>query len=199
MQAISSAEINTFKAKLQKQGLAKKTVRNILNLLNRLFADAVKDRYLRHSPMEGVDKPEVSRKKNGRALRPEEIQTLLANTVDTETRLVILAAVLTGMRRGELFGLRWEVIDWQQNIVRVRQALYWRYGKHIRPAEGDLFTFIAPKSDASIREIDLSPALKKELRQRYLVSAKTGLLFCAKDGRGHSIRMGLQRSNSPML
>lgn len=183
MQAISSAEINTFKAKLQKQGLAKKTVRNILNLLNRFFGDAVKDSRLRHSPMEGVDKPEISRKKKGRALRPAEFQGLLAAAGDGATRLITMTAVLTGMRRGELFGLRWEDIDWQHDVIHVRQALYWRYGKHVRPAEGDLFTFITPKSDAGIREIDLSPELKKELRQRYLCSSKVGLVFSTPEGR----------------
>lgn len=183
MQAITSAEVNSFKAQLQKRGLAPKTVRNILNLLSRFFADAIKDRYVRHSPMEGVDKPVVSRKKKGRALRPAEILALLAAAADEATRLIILMAVLTGMRRGELFGLLWEHVDFRQNVIRVRQALCWLYGKHIRPAEGDLFSFIAPKSEASNREIDLSPALKKALRTRYLGSTKTGLVFATPEGR----------------
>jgi integrase len=197
MQAVSAAEINAFKAKLQKKGLAKKTVRNILNLVNLFFVHAVKDGYVRHSPMEGVDKPEISRKRKGRALRAEEIQALLANCETTDTRLIVLTAILTGMRRGELFGLRWEDIDWQHNVIHVRQALYWRYGKHIRPAEGELFAFIDPKSDSSIREIDLSPTLKVELTARrdqksmITVSASgemsvkepTGLVFCTTEGR----------------
>ena len=87
------------------------------------------------------------------------------------------------MRRGELFGLRWEDVNWQHNVIHVRQALYWKYGRHIRPTEGDLFVFIPPKSETSVREIDLSPALKAELRQRYLVSQKTGLVFCTAEGR----------------
>jgi integrase len=196
MQAISPAEINAFKAKLQtvgketrvdgkvkKTGLNGKTVRNVLNLLNRFFSDAVRDTYVRHSPMEGVIKPDVSRKKKGRALRPEQIQALLANAPDPDSRLIILTAVLTGMRRGELFGLHWEDVDWMHNVIHVRQALYWKYGKHIRPAEGELFAFISPKSDTSVREIDLSPALKKELRDRFLCSKKIGLVFCTAVGR----------------
>ena len=187
MQAISSAEINAFKAKLLtvgkgKTGLSAKTTRNILNLLNRFFADAVKDSYLRHSPMVGVDKPVVSRKKKGRALRPEEIQTLVTNCKEPDTHLVVLTAILTGMRRGEVFALRWEDIDWKNNVINVRQSLYWRYGKHVRPSEGDLFVFQTPKSDASVREIDLSPALKKELRARHLTSQKAGLVFSTDHG-----------------
>ena len=67
--------------------------------------------------------------------------------------------------------------------MTVMEALYWQYGKHVRPAEGELFAFIDPKSETSIREIDLSPTLKAELRQRYLMSKKTGLVFCTPEGR----------------
>src|SRR4030095_3066758 len=181
MQAISAAEINTFRAKLLKKRLSKKTVRNILNLLSKIFADAVDDQYLRHLPV--IKKPVVPRKRKGRALQPAEIQGLLANAETDETRLIILTAVLTGMRRAELFGLRWEDVDFKNDVLHVRQALYWRYGKHIRPAEGELFTFETPKSEASMREIDLSPTLKAELRQRYLTSRKSGLVFQTADGR----------------
>jgi integrase len=76
-------------------------------------------------------------------------------------------------------------VDWQHNVINIRQALYWKFGKHIRPKEGELFVFIPPKSETSIREIDMSPALKKELRQRYLTSQKTGLIFPAADGKPH--------------
>lgn len=183
MQSISSADVNQFKAKLQKAGLQAKTVRNILNLLNKFFVNATKDSYLKHNPMLGVDRPVVSRKKKGRALKVVEIQSLLANCEGEDTRLIVLTAVLTGMRRGEIFGLVWENVDWQHNVIHVKQALYWAYGKHVRPVEGDLFSFITPKSESSIREIDLSPALKAELRQHYLVSKKTGLVFRTKDGR----------------
>src|SRR5206468_1019923 len=148
-------------------------------------------------PMGGVDKPEVSRKRKGRALRPEEIQALLANCETSETRLIVLTAILTGMRRGELFSLQWEDINWQHDVIRVRQALYWMYGKHIRPAEGELCVFIEPKTENSTREIDLSPALKTELSVRrtqrstvtvsvsgeMVVKEPTGLVFCTASGR----------------
>jgi integrase len=52
---------------------------------------------------------------------------------DKGIRLVILMAILTGMRSGELFGLFWEHIDFQSNVIHVKQALCWKYGKHIQP------------------------------------------------------------------
>jgi integrase len=41
---------------------------------------------------------------------------------------------------------------------------------------------VTPKSQRSIREIDLSPHLRAELRKRYLKSNKTGLVFCDDNG-----------------
>ena len=48
MQAISPAEINSFKAKMLRSGLSPKTVKNTLNLLGKFFDDAVKDSRLRY-------------------------------------------------------------------------------------------------------------------------------------------------------
>jgi len=142
-------------------------------LLGKFFDDAVKDSRLRYSPMQSVEKPKTPNEKKGRALRPQEIQSLLANAEDETTRLILLMGILTGMRRGELFGLWWEDIDWRHDVVRVRRALYWRHVKYVRPAEGEPYTFVEPKSKTSIREIDLSPALKTKLRQYSLAGATT--------------------------
>ena len=198
MQSISPAEINRFKARLLttgktvetkdgktvRCGLDPKTVRNLLNFMHKSFSQAVRDGYLRHSPMadNAVEQPKVSRQKKGRGLKPVEAQELLKHC-EGETRLIVLMAILTGMRRGEVFGLRWQDVDWKENVIHVRQSLYWRYGKYIRPKQGDAFVFQTPKSDTSVRDIDLSPELKKELRARYLISRKTDLVFQGKDGR----------------
>jgi integrase len=101
------------------------------------------------------------------------------------------------MRRAEIFALRWEDVDFDNDVIHVRQALQWLYGKHIRPKEGDLFKFITPKTEDSIREIDLSPELKKELEKsrdqkstitvsssgKVITIEPTGLIFCTPAGR----------------
>jgi integrase len=186
MQAISPAEINSFKSSLAEKGLSNGTQRNVLFVLGKLFKDGVKDSRLRYSPMASVELPKKSSEKKGRALKPAEIQKLLANceeSDDRDTHLIVMTAILTGMRRGEVFGLRWEDVDFANDVIHVRQALYWKFGKHIRPKEGDVFVFTTPKSKTSAREIDLSPSLKKALRQKYLTSPKKGLVFSGEEGR----------------
>jgi integrase len=100
--------------------LADGSVRNTLRLLKKIFNDAVDDDYLRSSPMtKKVKVPPRSKEQKGRALNPEEIRDLLAACGDEPaTRLIVLTAILTGMRRGELFALRWEDVDWQKDVVQ---------------------------------------------------------------------------------
>lgn len=59
--------------------------------------------------------------------------------------------ILTGMRRAEVFALRWVDVHWKADVIHVRQTVYWRHGKYVRPDEGEILTFVPPKSKASIR------------------------------------------------
>ena len=197
--AISSAEINRFIAKELKRGLASKSVLNEINLLGRIFQDAVSDNYLRHSPMEGVRKPKAVKKKHGRALKPEEIQSLLA-VLDPKTRLLVLTAILTGMRQGEQFGLFWEDIDWDTNVIHVRQEVFWDFGQHgDRKSSQPKYIYTTPKSDYSVREIDLSAVLKKELLELYMKSGKQGLVFPSSRGTPLNANNFYKRKFKPAL
>src|SRR5437867_4593959 len=100
-------------------------------------------------------------------LTPPEIRRLL-DAADEPVRTLLLCAVLTGMRRGELLGLRWEDIDLEGHRIFVRRAL-WR-GK-----------FVTPKSRRSRRTIDLAPTLRAALA-RLPSRFQSGLVFCSPDG-----------------
>ena len=67
-----------------------------------------------------------------------------------------LMALLTGMRQGELLGLRWQDIDWAFERASVRQTLV-RFRKEVR--------FKEPKSQRSRRTIALPGVLFEELRR----------------------------------
>jgi integrase len=132
--------------------------------------------------MADVEKPKVEKSKKGRALKPDEIQSILKHCPELLRRM-FLTALLTGVRRGELFGLKWEDFDWSNNVIRIQRALYWRDGKNHKKETGeDPWIFVAPKTAKSVREIDMSPALRKDLLELYMKGPKTGLVFHTSKG-----------------
>ncbi|MGA2262496.1 MAG: site-specific integrase [Acidobacteriota bacterium] len=189
MLAITPAEINSFSAKLlQQNGIgrknkrSRKTVRNVLNLLGEILSKAVAEGYLKHSPMEGVDRPRADKEQKGRALKPDEIQSILKSAAGID-RVMTATAIATGMRRAEQFGLDWQSIDFENNVIRIRRALYWMFGKYHDRKEGEPgYVFTTPKSKKSIRDIDMSPELRKQLLELYMRSGRQGLVFCSPAG-----------------
>jgi len=95
--------------------------------------------------------------------------------------------LLSGVRRAELFALKWSDIDFDKNVIRIRRAVFFRYGKHQdRKKDEAAYTFVAPKSKASIRDNPLSPALKLEVLGRYMRSEdKRGLIFATRASGSH--------------
>jgi integrase len=186
MTAITAQEVNALIAALlkgsrklekAKKPISKKTVRNVLNLLSEILNTARAEGYLKVSPMPDVERPKIEREKKGRALKPDEIQSILEQCREP-LRLMFLTALLTGTRSGEMFGLWWEDFDWENNVIRVQRAVYWQDGKNHKKAAGDSpWVYVMPKTAKSAREIDLSPALRKELLELYMKGPKTGLVF----------------------
>jgi integrase len=176
---------------LQTPDFSPSTVRNVLKLLGRIFANARKEGYLRVSPMLDVEATKVEKTTKGRALKPEEVQKVLAPCDDT-LRMIVLTALLGGLRRAEVFALHWKddskeprsYVDLKENVIRVRKALFWLHGKHQNRKEGEPhFTYTTPKSKASVRDVPLSPMLKRELQEYYLRSTdKNGLIFQSGNG-----------------
>jgi integrase len=172
-----------FRAQLP-EDLAENTKRNILMLLRTMLQSAAEWDLLPGNPFTArrkVHVPASPREKKGRALTPEEITKLL-NTCEGETKTIVAATLLTGMRRAEVFGLRESDIDLEKNLIQVQQTIFWKQGKTWNPEEHGP-VFVAPKSKASIRKIDLSPALRKMLLEHRLRKGNAeGLVFANPDG-----------------
>jgi len=117
-------------------------------LVKEMFKHAIQWGYLDANPAQYVERPRVEIEEM-QVLTPPEIRRLL-DAAEEPVRTMLLCAVLTGMRRGELLGLKWEDVDLEGNRIQVRRAL-WR-GK-----------FVTPKSRWSRRAIDLAPTLKAAL------------------------------------
>jgi integrase len=195
MQGIDSAQITQFEARLlQRTGMSRTTVRNVMTLLGRVFKNARKEHFVRVSPMDDIDRLKVDKTKKGRALKPEEIHRLLEQCAGN-LRLIVLTALLSGLRRSEIFALHWtddkkdprSYVDFESDVIHVRKALFFRHGRHLRIEDKDsketVHVFTAPKSSQSVRVVPLSATLKRELKEHYLrAKDKEGLIFQTSNG-----------------
>jgi integrase len=146
---VGTLEIDQFKAELLGNGLAPKTVTNILAVLSKMLRYAVDVALLDQAPRIKFPKcpaPEFDFFDFGEAERLLDAAVQRA----PEWYLPILLALRTGLRRGELYELRWGDIDLTAGRLRVARSISWG---HIGPTKTDTARTIplAPATVAAIR------------------------------------------------
>lgn len=111
----------------QKTGVSDRTTQYCFRVLKSMFRYAVEIQVLKDNPCENVRPPKVSRKKIH--LPPEiEIRRMIAllQREEIKWRMPMMLAITTGLRLGELTGLKWQDIDLERGllqVVRTRQAV----------------------------------------------------------------------------
>ena len=95
-------------------------------------------------------------RKEMQVLDEEQTARLLAAAEGTRMYAPVLVAVTTGMRRGELLGLRWTDVDLDEAVCSVQQAL---------STTADGLAFREPKTGKSRRSIALMPVTVKALKR----------------------------------
>ena len=118
LQRLEPQQVEHLYALLLKQGLSTTTVHHVHAVLHRMVGAAVRHGILARNVTELVDAPQVQRKE--RTMLPVEgARRLLAEASDLKWRCLLMMALTTGMRQGELLGLRWDAINLDRGIVHV--------------------------------------------------------------------------------
>lgn len=141
---IGSADVQMFLAENAKH-YAPKTVLTMRNLLSKIFGTAQKWSYLQSNPAQGTQVPSQVATRERLTLTPEQVRALL-DELEEMFQTMVLLAVLSGLGRGEIFGLRWKYINFQANSITVSEANY----------EGHA---AAPKTRASCRKVFVDRAV----------------------------------------
>jgi integrase len=120
------------------------TVETRFRILAAVFGSAVRDRRLSRSPCQGVRLP---RKSARGALSPisTEIVVALREAMPAHLQAFVTVGAGTGMRRGELFGLSVDRVDFLRKEIRVDRQLV--------PGKGDVAAWAETKTPASVRVI----------------------------------------------
>lgn len=114
-------------------GRSKAFQKRLKNTINMIFNWAIEQKIIRgvlHSPVYGL-KIVVKQDKRPEILKPHEIRKLLyeAKVQNHEWYHVWAMALLTGMRNGELYALRWEDVDLDGELIKVESSYNFKVGE----------------------------------------------------------------------
>lgn len=112
--------------------LSRKTVIHHLSFISDVFSYAVKMDMLSENPCRRVTVPK-GEKKEKEIYTLEEVEQLfrLLKTEPLKYRTFFTLAIYSGFRRGELLGLEWKDIDWENNVISIRRTSNYTAGKGI--------------------------------------------------------------------
>jgi integrase len=146
-------------------GASPTTVHQLHAVIHRALKQAVRWNLVARNVAELVDPPrnatfEIS------PLAPDQARTLLQAAEGNRLEALYVLALTTGMRQGELLGLRWHDLDLDRGALQIRGSLQ-RIGKTL--------TVVAPKTDRSRRQVTLSAMAVAALRRHRVAQAEERL------------------------
>ena len=151
---LTPRDVQALYARLE-ESLSSTTVRQVHAILHKALKQAVSWESLARNPTDHVQAPRAERKETT-VLSPEQGAAFLDAAQGTRFEALFMLAVTTGMRQGELLGLRWRDLDFDRGVLAVRYAVQ---------RIGGLWTFVEPKSAKSRRQIILNADVVEALRR----------------------------------
>lgn len=217
LQELTPLQLETAYAEMLRSGSARggplsaKTVHNAHSTLRKALNDGVRLGELIRNPATAARPPKRT-KPEMRTWTADELGRFLAGVEHDPLHAAYVLAATTGMRRGEIMGLRWADLDLDAGFLQVRQTL---------TTVNDQLVFDTTKTTRSQRRISLDPATITALRthrarqaeERLMVGAgwddTSDLVFTQPDGspvhpdrwsrtfKRHVERLGLPELRGP--
>lgn len=168
--SISKADVLAYRASLAKVqgrgdkiGLSPKRINEILGLLRQILNEAA-DRFEFASPLTNIKKLRQPRA-DVDPLSLVDVQRMIA-TVRPDYKDYFITRFFTGMRTGEVHGLKWKYVDFDLRVIRIRETFI--LGE-------DDYT----KTDGSQRDIQMSQPVFEAMRRQNEVTGKlSDYVFC---------------------
>lgn len=167
LQALRPHHLRAALDRLQDAGLSRRALREALMLTRSILREALKVDLIPRNPAEALEVRLPKAPPAARVLLPEEVPAFLAAAQEERLYPALYLILTTGLRRGEVCGLRWEDVDLQGWTLTVRGNRTTMGGKVLESL---------PKTERALRTVHLSPdtvavlrdwkALQEEERRR---------------------------------
>jgi integrase len=189
MNRITIAMIESWITERQNIDMPITTIRKLLVTLGQIFRYAARHQYVSYNPFVDAERPKGKRRKNHiKVLNPDEIKALLEAEKDVKYNTLFRLAIFSGARQGEILGLKWSDIDWENSQVHIQRTF-----NHQR--------FYDTKTETSNRKIDLGPSMMAELKKWKLACTpnRRNLIFPNESGHPMNYSNLVQRYYQPAL
>jgi integrase len=183
---VNRASIQQALLAFKRKGYSPSTLHGIRVMVSKVLQTAVEYGYLERNPAQGIQIGDRQSNKPKFFLTPPQVKDLLAKLTEP-CRSVVLTAVLTGMRIGEILALRWNRVDFLRGDIEVSQTY----------SDGQ---FGSPKTRSSRRVIPMSSALRKALESHRVACTHReakDLVFCTSKGTPLSPKNLYNRALAP--
>ena len=188
---ISHAQVQRLINSLDNNGVGQSTLSRCQLLLYDMFNKAILDDYIFKNPAKAISiksKDDFER----RVLTEDDQREFFETAAGTFYNNLFVVAVNTGLRQGELCGLKADDINFSNHTLQVRRTLIYQKFPEDDKKE---FHLGEPKTKSSVRTVPLTKecekALKKQIRQRSIILSRLSakplegfedLLFVTKYG-----------------
>ena len=148
---IKPKDIGIYLRKLAKQGYSYKTIKNHKIVVSRILQTAVMDGDIDFNPAIQAEIPRGLPQGKRLPTSEEEAQIIIDSA---DIWLFPFAALMTGLRKGELLALQWKDIDFERNEIKVTKSVY---------HQNNTPKIKKPKTEAGIRPVILLSSLRERL------------------------------------
>lgn len=152
-------------------GVSPNTTRMIHAVIHRALNHALKLGLVYRNVADSVTRPKVVRKEM-KTLNDYQVRQLIQVAESEQMRLLLWVAVVTGLRQGELLGLKWSDLDWTSRRIQVQ--------RQVQRRKGDGLVFCEPKSASGRRVIVLGKSTIEKLREYNNNQLKESILLGEK-------------------
>ncbi|MDO4860872.1 MAG: tyrosine-type recombinase/integrase [Bacillota bacterium] len=154
-------------------GLSPKTIRNYVSIFSSMIQFAIDMDIIDDTPCKNLRFPKKEKRK-AEYLSINEVKALLRGIQsltddDYDYRCALLLLLFGGLRRGEVFGLNWEDVDFDNSKIRIHRT-------RMVDRQGYIFED-TPKTSSSIRSITMPAEVMEELRRLKVIQKKRQLKY----------------------
>jgi integrase len=191
VQKLTVQHVETFYTKMMDKGYKAVIVASFHNVLHKALDAAVKRNLITKNVCDFADPPH-GEEYEIQPLNLEQIQTLLSAARGRPVEALLKLALATGMRRGELMGLKWQDITFETGTLQVRRIMS-RVPSKLKTEEKKGYVEANTKTKKSRRSILIVPfaltALEQHRKHQAVAREKAGplwkehdLVFCTSIG-----------------